>query len=198
MGLRERKKEKVRQALRQAALTLFATKGFAETSVDEIVAAAEVSRSTFFRYFPSKEAVVFDGYDETGEIFAELLRNRPPDESALEAFEAAQQKLAEVSDVERHRAVAKWREQLMANDTQLRARHMEFVKRWEGTIAEIFAQRRGRSKVAEPDRLAASVCMSAANRVSDQWWSSGGTADPHALIATEFRLLRSLLGDGDD
>lgn len=64
MGLRERKKAKTRAAIQQHALRLFRQQGYAETTVEQIAEAAEVSTSTFFRYFPNKEDVVLnDEYD---------------------------------------------------------------------------------------------------------------------------------------
>jgi len=63
-GLRERKKAKTRAAIQAAALHLFERQGYQATTVDQIAEMAEVSQSTFFRYFPSKEDVVLlDRYD---------------------------------------------------------------------------------------------------------------------------------------
>jgi len=62
ISLREHKKQKVRITLQSHALRLFIEQGYDKTTVDQIAAAAEVSPSTFFRYFPTKEAVVlYDG-----------------------------------------------------------------------------------------------------------------------------------------
>ena len=78
-GLRERKKARTRADLQRHALRLFRDRGYAATTVDDIAAAAEVSRSTFFRYFPGKEDVVlFDDVDPlTARAFAEQPAGTP-------------------------------------------------------------------------------------------------------------------------
>src|SRR4029079_542429 len=86
-GLRERKKQKTRWAIQEHALRLFAEQGYDATTIDQIAAAAEVSPSTFFRYFPTKEdLVIADEYDA---VLVEGLRNQPPEVSPVEAMRQA-------------------------------------------------------------------------------------------------------------
>ncbi|MEV6480716.1 TetR family transcriptional regulator [Streptomyces sp. NPDC051576] len=77
-GLRERKKERTRNLIAHEALRLFREKGFDEVSVVEVAAAAEVSKATLFRYFPTKEDLVLHRFaDHLGEA-ARVVRERPP------------------------------------------------------------------------------------------------------------------------
>lgn len=72
-GLRERKKQATRVAIRDAAMRLYADQGFAGTTVDEIAQAADVSRATVFSYFPTKEDIVWGDAAAAIDSLAELL-----------------------------------------------------------------------------------------------------------------------------
>jgi AcrR family transcriptional regulator len=89
LGLRERKKRQTRQALERAAFDLFAQQGYVETTVEDIAAAAQVSRASFFRYFGSKEDVLAADDDLRREQFMAALSGRPADEPVLAAVKAA-------------------------------------------------------------------------------------------------------------
>src|SRR5512132_3617758 len=82
--LRERKRTRTRLMIQSEALRLFDSKGYAQTTVEEIAHAAAISPRTFFRYFPSKEDVVL--WDEYDPLAAELLESRPDDEPLAETF----------------------------------------------------------------------------------------------------------------
>ncbi|MGC1637284.1 MAG: helix-turn-helix domain-containing protein, partial [Candidatus Acidiferrales bacterium] len=58
IGLRERKKERLRQQIVETSLHLFRQRGYENTRIDDIVQSLEISQPTFFRYFPSKDAVL--------------------------------------------------------------------------------------------------------------------------------------------
>jgi AcrR family transcriptional regulator len=86
-GLRERKKARTRAAIRRHALRLFREQGYAATTVEQIAAEAEVSQSTFFRYFPTKEDVVLD--DDFDSRFFEAFDGQPPGLRPVAALRAA-------------------------------------------------------------------------------------------------------------
>ena len=87
LGLRERKKIKTRATIRAQALRLFKEQGYTETSVEQIADAAEVSASTFFRYFPAKEDVVLA--DDIDPVLLEVLAEQPLDLPPLTAIRRA-------------------------------------------------------------------------------------------------------------
>ncbi len=88
-GLRERKKQRTRDALTRAAMELFTTKGFEQTTVDEIAEAVEVSQRTFFRYFANKEQAALALEDQIEGRFLAALHERPAGEPPLEALRHA-------------------------------------------------------------------------------------------------------------
>ena len=87
-GLRERKKERTRQSLHEAALRLFLERGFGRVTVAEIAEEAETAVTTLFKYFPGgKVALVFSQEEDRAAALADAVRNRPADPlTAIEEF----------------------------------------------------------------------------------------------------------------
>lgn len=84
--IRDQKVRATRARIADAALELFATQGYAETTIDQIAAAANVGRRTIFRHFTTKEAILFDHLVVRRDVALQLLRERPPAEPPLVAL----------------------------------------------------------------------------------------------------------------
>lgn len=193
MSLRDNKKTRTREALRSAALRLFREKGFDRTTVDEIAVAAGVSRTTFFRYYPSKEDVVFDRGREVGEVFRRWIAERPRQENPFEAFEGALLALArETRDTAMARESLEM-EELFERNPALRKRQAEHRHEQIELVAQALAERDGRGVEAE-HRLAAGMGVVVADLVRDEWHESRGTADVEALLEEHFATMRALAG----
>ena len=140
IGLRERKRMRTMGEIQQAAIRLFAQQGYDATTVDQIAEAAGVSPATFFRYYPSKEAVV-----RTDEFDGPLLRalaSRPPEESAYEAMAAAVQAVMPYLDETRDALLERAR--LILQTPALHAQAWEAYRASVDTFASGLAQRMGR------------------------------------------------------
>jgi AcrR family transcriptional regulator len=142
VGLRERKKARTRAAIREHALRLFREQGYNATTVEQIAEAAEVSPSTFFRYFPTKEDVVLqDDFDVMG---LENFEAQPADMSPIAAYRAAtMQTFRSLTPEELNR----FRETTTLTFTvpEVRARALDELARSVDVIAAAFAKRTGRA-----------------------------------------------------
>ena len=141
-GLRERKKAKTRAAIQEHALRLFRDQGYAETTVQEIADAAEVSPATFFRYFPTKEdTIVFDRLDP---LMIELFRSQPADLRPTEALRVAIRQSLDVLSEEEW-ALESERQRLVMSVPELRVRMLDQLYSGIDLLAGLAAERTGRS-----------------------------------------------------
>lgn len=140
--MRERKKARTRAEIQRHALRLFRERGYGETTVAQIAEAAEVSESTFFRYFPTKEAVVF--WDWLDPLVFEAFREQPPELGPVRAFrESIRGVLGRVSRAEQ--AVLRERLELLLSVPPLRAMLLDGLRGPMHLLAEAAAERVGRS-----------------------------------------------------
>src|SRR5215831_2620924 len=86
VGMRERKKQRTRQLIRETAVRLFMERGFDRVTIAEIAREADVSEATVFNHFPTKEDLVYGQLETFEQELLEAVRDRPPGQSALAAY----------------------------------------------------------------------------------------------------------------
>jgi AcrR family transcriptional regulator len=156
-GLRERKREQTRQQILQAARTLFAERGFEAVTVAEIAHAAQYSEVTVFNYFPTKEDLVFAGMEFFEEALLAAVRDRPPGESALSAFQRpVLDGCRQLDQPGRATAVAR-AAALIDSSPALRTREREIVARYTRELAALLAEQSN----AAPDDVEAQAVAGA-------------------------------------
>jgi len=191
VGLRERKKARTRDALRDAALELFHRNGFEQTTVEEIADACEVSPRTFFRYFPTKEDVLFSDADERCGRLLATIADEPPGVDPLSALLAGS--LAVAGDYGAERARLVLRKRVLSSTPQLRASSAERQRGWEEATFELLAQRATAQRV-EPSafelRLVVATGLAALRVALDEWLDGDGTGDIAQVVTAAFNRVR--------
>lgn len=190
-NLRERTWRAVHAEITQTAMRLFAESGFEATTIEQIAAAAGISRRSFFRYFGTKEDIVLGDLAALGEAVKAALEARPDSESAWEALRAAFQALRGPDySPESALAVAK-----MYHDTpSLRSRHLEKHLRWQELLAPDIGRRLGIRSGTTPDPRARAVIAAALaclDTAVDAWRESDGTADLELLFDEAVAAVRA-------
>ncbi|SHN47511.1 TetR family transcriptional regulator [Cryptosporangium aurantiacum] len=166
LGLRERKKARTRAAIQTHALRLFRAQGYQATTVEQIITAAEVSETTFFRYFPTKEDVVLQ--DDFDPVIVKTLLRQPAESSPVEAVRRALRAhfdtlTPEQSDEMRERL------RLVIAEPALRAAMLDQMTQTMRLIAEAFAERTGREHTDLAVRATAGAVMGALIAALDAW-----------------------------
>jgi AcrR family transcriptional regulator len=114
------------------AVRLFASRGYAETTIGEIAAAAGMSERSFFRYFDTKEDVVLRGFELMGQALADRLAQLPPDMPAWPSLRAAFEAVADYYDQDPERNLAVLR--LRISTPALIAHYLEQRSRWQELV----------------------------------------------------------------
>lgn len=185
----ELRRRSTHEALRQAALKSFARKGFANVTVTELAREAGVTERTFFRHFPTKEAVLFQDYETQLEWLAEALAQRPASESLFDAVLASVAAFPHDLEVVRQAATA--RTELISADRI--ASHLRVVQSSFAQVLTEFVRNR-KPNVANIDLFAevAGSALAAALVVAVESWGRDGCAgDLGELVAASLELVRS-------
>jgi AcrR family transcriptional regulator len=171
LGLRERKKAKTRAAIQRHALRLFREQGYAGTTVEQIAEAAEVSPSTFFRYFPTKEDVVL--YDPTDLPMFAAFEAQPPDVPPMQAMRNAMRQVFGGLTPE-DLAGQLERDKLIRSVPELRSRMLDTMVDGIQMFSEILGRRVGRS----PDDIAVRTWVGAFIGAAIAVYLAGGDVEP--------------------
>jgi AcrR family transcriptional regulator len=181
IGISERKRRAVRAELSEVALQLLTDRDFESVTVDEIAAAAGVSRRTFFRYFASKEDVVFAFLDQWARRLCDEIVARPAEEAPVAAVCHALQDQMAAFQTDAERAVALVR--LVRRTPSLRAQEHISREQTRLRIAEALGRRFGVD--AERDtrpHILASIALAPLDAAFEMWFGARSGEDIGSLL----------------
>ncbi len=190
----------MRQDLTAAAMQLFATQGYEETTVDQIAAAAGVARRTFFRYFRSKEEAIFPDHDDTLVRVADLLASAEPEEHPLDVVCRGIKEVLRMYASTPDMSVARY--QLIRQVPALREREIAVVSRYERLFTRYLLGRFDAAEQTPPGwqrggdddsmlaEVSAAAVVAAHNHVLRRWLRAGGHGDVEAQLDHSFEVIR--------
>ncbi|TQF03009.1 MULTISPECIES: TetR family transcriptional regulator [Kitasatospora] len=193
-------RQQMRQDLATAAMELFATQGYEETTVDQIAAAAGVARRTFFRYFRSKEEAIFPDHDDTLVRVADLLASAEPEEHPLDVVCRGIKEVLRMYASTPGVSVARY--QLIRQVPALREREIAVVSRYERLFTRYLLGRFDASDSIPPGwqhggdddsmlaEVSAAAVVAAHNHVLRRWLRAGGHGDVEAQLDHSFEVIR--------
>ena len=165
-GRRERKRRQTTERIQQAAMSLFLERGFEATTVDDIAERADVSKRSFFDYFPSKEDVVFAWQDGFADHLMQAIASRPRQEPAVKAVQFGLVSALVSAADERSLAIG----ELVRRTPALRGRDQLKYAKLESKLTEALRARASNPAEEKKMRLLAAVVMGAL-RVGGEIWN---------------------------
>jgi AcrR family transcriptional regulator len=182
-GLRSRKRVKTRAAVEQAALALFAEQGYDATTIDQITERAEISTTTFFRYYPSKADVIVVEQDQSLSQLREVIATCPLSESDMCAMRNAILRIwAPIVDPERTMLFAK----AVSRSPVLRGLFNDLIQDWRIAMAEGLAARKGLDRPDERTHVLARVGMAAFSNTIESWIENECKTDVGEILRRNF------------
>jgi AcrR family transcriptional regulator len=174
-SLRERNRSRTKRDIEGAALTLFEEQGYAATTVEQIVRRAGVSQATFFRYFGSKEEVLFVNEQDAVDGLVATVAGRSDRRQTLKALAGP---VAEFVHNYLHDADAETQRvtRLVMTTRELEARSMHMRLRWEHALAKHFAIENGRD-IGGAEVLLANLAVSCMAAALWEWQSASEPVD---------------------
>ncbi|MFD4476840.1 TetR/AcrR family transcriptional regulator [Streptomyces sp. NPDC058471] len=193
LGLRERKKLKTRIAIREATYRLIEEQGYDATTVEQIAEAAEVSASTVFRYFPSKEDILLT--DEYDPLLEEELRARPAGEPIVESLRHVLRHAVGLGFRESPEEV-RLRTRLMVEVPAVRSRMLESMSVTGRMLCRVIADRAGRDPGDLEVRVFAMGLIGALTETMAYWAEQGHEDDLGELVNRTMDTLATGFGTG--
>jgi len=172
LGLRERKKIKLRRSVQREALRLFADHGYENTTVEQIADAADISTTTFYRYFPTKEDVVLD--DDYDPIIEQIIGG-DNEEPLVETVRRAIAAVAAAVEVDQDAAITRLK--LLASVPALRARQGAEGRKTFDFFIRLFSTRSGRPAGDYQLRVTTAAFV-AAQLEAARYWADDDGAEP--------------------
>jgi AcrR family transcriptional regulator len=188
LPLREQTRAVIRSLLARTALELFAAQGYDETTVEEVAAAAGISRRTLFNYFDSKEDLALSGLTEQGELIAARFAERPSSEDTWVSLRDAFQVLEEIeAPAERRLEMIS----LLFDSDSLRAGHAEKQARWRDLLAPLIEERLEASEHGALEaRGIAAAAIGCLQESYQEWAKLGGQVNLFDLYDVAVRAIR--------
>ncbi|MEV2274493.1 TetR family transcriptional regulator [Nocardiopsis sp. NPDC049922] len=188
VGLRERKKARLRESLVESGLRLFLEQGYHGTTTEEIAASVGVSQRTFFRYFATKEELVLEAVTGIDAHFLASLRARPADEPALTALrEATRDHWSRVDP--RSRRFLSGAATLLRDNPEVVDALMSHCRSRQERIAAAVAERTGVDRATDPRPDVLTAVFVAVLGTAHEAWSASGSTDTDDLLATVLERL---------
>ncbi|AZS84017.1 TetR family transcriptional regulator [Streptomyces griseoviridis] len=179
----------VRAELTRVAFELFRRDGFDKVTLDDLASAAGVSRSTFLRYFGTKEDAVLAAFDGSERRLADALRARPADEDDWTALRRAMDTVIARYHEDPAGSLATTR--LVRDTPALCARNLEKQYTWRPSLAAALAGRAGDDQPTLAQSVRAAAALDCLNVALDHWLASDGALDLVALLDDAFDALAS-------
>ncbi len=193
-GLREQKKARTRERLVKIALSLFEERGFDEVTVEEIADAAVVSPRTFYRYFGTKEAVLYDGQDDQLALLHDVITSQPPEEPPLAAIRAGVLVLARQAAATAELSLRRAR---ISGSTSSLGEYQRtaLVPRWEEALTRAVAERLGVDPATDVRPLLLAGIGLTVMAAVNETFRRDGTADLEGVVLARFADLTDLVAE---
>jgi len=196
MGLREKKAQRSRDRIVEEAMTLFAQSGYEQTTMETIAEAADLSPSTLYRYFPSKDLIVLASFTANTAKFAEVFAQRIAEPAVIPIEQAIERAMAEAifavlaveDEAPKHALLVR---SILGESPVARARLWDYLGDQQRALTRLLAQSLNRPEDDPALILTARVALEVLLAAADIWRASKGRVTSRATAENLMKLLRT-------